>query len=151
MGVDVFFVISGFLMMQILVRTVESQGLGARQILNFYTARAIRIVPALVALVVAVLCIGWFALPMADYRMLGKHAASSLTFMSNIVYWNEANYFDASSHDKWLLHTWSLSVEWQFYLLLPLMLAAAWKWRPRRSFIVACTWAGFIASLLLAI
>lgn len=150
-GVDIFFVISGFLMMQILLRTVESDELASRQILKFYTARAIRIVPALVALVTSILCIGWFALPVADYRMLGKHAASSLAFVSNITYWTEANYFDASSHDKWLLHTWSLSVEWQFYLLLPLALAVAWKINPRRSFIEQCSWVGFIASLLLAI
>ena len=63
---------------------------------------------------------GWFLLVPSEYATLGKHVASSITFLSNIVYWSESGYFDTSSHQKWLLHTWSLSVEWQFYLLYPI-------------------------------
>jgi hypothetical protein len=71
-----------------------------------------------------------------DYQTLGKHVRDSLLFSSNIRYLKEAGYFDSASHEKWLLHTWSLSVEWQFYLLQPLLLMAAWKLRPRRSTII---------------
>ena len=57
-----------------------------------------------------------------DYQQLSKHVISSLSFLSNMTYWQEAGYFDAASHEKWLLHTWSLSAEWQFYIVYPLVL-----------------------------
>ena len=62
-----------------------------------------------------------------DYKQLASHSLATLAFLSNHKYWGEAGYFDASSHEKWLLHSWSLSVEWQFYLLLPCLFFAAWK------------------------
>nr|WP_287151037.1 acyltransferase family protein [Alteromonas sp.] len=65
---------------------------------------------------------GYFFLHPLDYKDLGKHSLASLTFISNFVYWKESNYFDTSSLEKWLLHTWSLSVEWQFYLIYPVVL-----------------------------
>jgi phosphatidylserine synthase len=65
---------------------------------------------------------GWFYLIPLDYKALGKHVASSVGFLSNIIYWRESGYFDAASHEKWLLHTWSLSVEWQFYIIYPMVL-----------------------------
>lgn len=70
----------------------------------------------------ALLVFGLFFIPPIDYLNLGKHAAASLSFVSNMVYWSESNYFNPSSNEKWLLHTWSLSVEWQFYLIYPLVL-----------------------------
>lgn len=118
-GVDVFFVISGFLMTGIIFRGMEQEKFS---IWKFYAARANRIIPALAALSAVLLVFGWFFLPPIDYRVLGKHVTSSLGFISNMVYWREAGYFDTLSHEKWLLHTWSLSVEWQFYILYPLLL-----------------------------
>ncbi|WP_295894147.1 acyltransferase family protein [uncultured Vibrio sp.] len=118
-GVDVFFVISGFLMTSIIFRGLEEHNFN---LLKFYLARARRIVPALAALCLALLIFGWFYLTPIDYQLLTKHILSSMSFLSNIIYWSEAGYFDVASHDKWLLHTWSLSAEWQFYILYPVIL-----------------------------
>src|SRR5690606_42147487 len=62
-----------------------------------------------------------------EYKLLGKHARESLVFSSNIEYFGEAGYFDVASQQKWLLHTWSLSVEWQFYLVFPLLLMLLYR------------------------
>lgn len=120
-GVDVFFVISGFLMTQIVVTGLSQ---GRFSLLEFYAARFRRIFPALLALCLTLLVFGWFWLAPADYAALGKHAAGSTGFYSNFLYRAESGYFDSPSKFKWLLHTWSLSVEWQFYLLYPLVLMA---------------------------
>lgn len=118
-GVDVFFVISGFLMTMIIMKGIQKEEFS---VVRFYHARVRRIIPALAFLCFSLLVLGWFLLSPIDYLILGKHAAASLTFTSNIVYWTESNYFNASSIEKWLLHTWSLSVEWQFYLIYPVIL-----------------------------
>jgi peptidoglycan/LPS O-acetylase OafA/YrhL len=119
-GVDVFFVISGFLMTGIIFKGLEKEEFS---VLRFYIARANRIIPALAVLCIVLMIFGWFFLIPKDYEQLGKHVASSLTFASNITYWKEVGYFDTLSLEKWLLHTWSLSVEWQFYIIYPLILA----------------------------
>jgi len=129
-GVDIFFVISGFLMTGIVVKGLEQ---GQFSIPGFYMARARRIVPALLALCSVLLILAWFFLLPPDYKTLSDHAISSLGFFSNIKFWDEAGYFDVASHEKWLLHTWSLSVEWQFYLLLPIVLWAVWRLKPGRT------------------
>jgi peptidoglycan/LPS O-acetylase OafA/YrhL len=123
-GVDVFFVISGFLMTGIIFRGIEQENFS---ILKFYVARANRIIPALAVLCLVLLIFGWFYLTPLDYKALGRHAASSMGFLSNVMYWRESGYFDAASHGKWLLHTWSLSAEWQFYIIYPLLLVAMRK------------------------
>jgi peptidoglycan/LPS O-acetylase OafA/YrhL len=120
-GVDVFFVISGFLMTAIIVRGIEQEKFS---ILDFYLARARRIIPALTVVCVALLALGWFWLSPSDYTMLSKHSGSAIGFYSNFIFMDEEGYFDAPSQSKWLLHTWSLSLEWQFYLLYPLLLIA---------------------------
>jgi peptidoglycan/LPS O-acetylase OafA/YrhL len=117
-GVDVFFVISGFLMTSIIMTGLEKEKFS---IIGFYKARVIRIIPALAFLCFVLLVFGWFFLNPLDYKELGKDVAASVSFTSNIVYWTEANYFSPSSTENWLLHTWSLSVEWQFYLLYPVV------------------------------
>ena len=128
-GVDVFFVISGFLMTGIIVSALER---GSFSLWSFYLARARRIMPALIVLCAAVLLLGWFILMPKEYQPLGRHARESLLFVSNLTYLAEAGYFDTASHEKWLLHTWSLSVEWQFYLLQPLLLMGIWRFFPSR-------------------
>ncbi|HHJ4328207.1 TPA: acyltransferase family protein, partial [Klebsiella pneumoniae] len=118
-GVDVFFVISGFLMAGIVVGGLQRQRFS---LVDFYLARARRILPALLVLVATVLLVGWWLLTPSDYQVLGRHARESVLFTSNMQYLSESGYFDAISHEKWLLHTWSLAVEWQFYVLYPLVL-----------------------------
>jgi peptidoglycan/LPS O-acetylase OafA/YrhL len=147
-GVDVFFVISGFLMTGIIFRGMEQDNFS---VLNFYVARANRIIPALALLCLALLFFGWFYLTPLEYKALGKHAASSVGFLSNFVYWKEAGYFDAASHEKWLLHTWSLSVEWQFYIIYPLVLIALRKFLPIKTLkllLIVGTVLGFIFSAI---
>ncbi len=143
-GVDVFFVISGFLMTGIIFRGIEQ---GNLSILKFYVARANRIIPALALLCFVLLIFGWFYLTPLEYKTLNKHAASSVGFLSNFVYWTEVGYFDAASHEKWLLHTWSLSVEWQFYIIYPLVLVAMSKFmsiNTMKLVLVVGTVVGFI-------
>ncbi len=119
-GVDVFFVISGFLMTSIIARGLER---GHFSIVDFYLARARRILPALAIVCTSLLLLGWFWLSPSDYAVLGKHTGSAIGFFSNFTFMDEEGYFDAPSKAKWLLHTWSLSVEWQFYVLYPVLLA----------------------------
>jgi peptidoglycan/LPS O-acetylase OafA/YrhL len=129
-GVDVFFVISGFLMTGIIFRGIEQESFS---VLKFYVARANRIIPALAVLCLVMLVFGWFYLAPLDFKALGKHVSNSMFFLSNITYSRESGYFDASSHEKWLLHTWSLSVEWQFYIIYPLVLVALRKFMPLKA------------------
>lgn len=118
-GVDVFFVISGFLMTGIIFNGLEKNDFN---LFKFYAARAKRIIPPLAVLCIFWLVCGWFYLSSQEFQLLGKHAASSMGFISNFIYLKESGYFDAASNEKWLLHTWSLSVEWQFYIIYPLVL-----------------------------
>lgn len=118
-GVDIFFVISGYLMSAIILTQLQQQRF---KLFNFYIARANRIIPALGFLCLSLLIFAWFYLPPLDYAQLSKHVATSISFLSNFMYFSEAGYFDSASQEKWLLHTWSLSVEWQFYLIYPLLL-----------------------------
>lgn len=137
-GVDVFFVISGFLMAGIVIGGFERHSFA---LFDFYMARARRIVPALLVVVVTVLLVGAFILMPYDYQDVGRHARESVFFTSNLRYLSESGYFDTASHQKWLLHTWSLSVEWQFYLGYPLVLLL-WQrfWPGRRSLLLLhCT------------
>lgn len=148
-GVDVFFVISGFLMTGIIFRGIEQDRFS---ILDFYVARANRIIPALAALCVVTLVFGWFFVTPLDYKALGKHVESSMGFYSNFIYWSESGYFDAASHEKWLLHTWSLSAEWQFYILYPLVLVAmrmVMSVSLMKAMILLGTIAGFLFCVLL--
>lgn len=147
-GVDVFFVISGYLMCGIISSGLDR---GDFSIWRFYLARARRIFPALIALCLAVLAVGWFLLMPEEYKDLGKHARESLTFSSNLRYFEEAGYFDVASREKWLLHTWSLSVEWQFYLLLPLLMLALSRFLPGRRALVWVLALLFVGSLALCL
>lgn len=149
-GVDVFYVISGYLMTRIIMEGVERDG-PRFSIARFYFARARRIIPALLALVFILCVAGWFLLASSDYRILGGHAVHAALFDSNIRFWSEAGYFDTASSEKWLLHTWSLSVEWQFYLALPLFIALGWRLWPKQRAIVAMYVIGFALSLTVSV
>ena len=145
-GVDVFFVISGYLMTSIIINKLDKDRFS---LMEFYFARINRIIPALAVLCASLLLIGFVALSPVEYAKLGKQAASSVVFISNLVYYSESGYFAESSLENWLLHTWSLSVEWQFYLLYPIVLLALNKVLSRdklKVFIVVST----LLSLLLS-
>jgi peptidoglycan/LPS O-acetylase OafA/YrhL len=147
-GVDIFFVISGFLMTGIIFNGFELRNFS---IFKFYRSRVYRIAPALIFLCLSLLFLGWFILIPSDYKVLGKHVTSSLLFFSNVIYLRESGYFDAGSYDKWLLHTWSLSVEWQFYLIYPLIMVALKRFysiKIMKAIILACAIIGFIVSVI---
>lgn len=118
-GVDVFFVISGYLMTSIILRGLNNNSFS---LLQFYKARAERIIPALLIICLILACIGYVFFEPMTYKLVGKHTTSSLLFISDITFYNEAGYFDVDSQYKFLLHTWSLSVEWQFYIIYPISL-----------------------------
>ncbi|MBT0886293.1 MULTISPECIES: acyltransferase family protein [Acinetobacter] len=124
-GVDVFFVISGFLMTSIIFSGVEKNTFN---LFKFYNARANRIVPVLAAMSAVLLVFGWFYLLPTDYRDLGRQVEKSSLFISNLLFAKGGGYFDTAEHTKWLLHTWSLSVEWQFYIFFPIVIIALKKY-----------------------
>lgn len=147
-GVDVFFVISGYLITSILLRDLA---LGRYTLADFYVRRVRRIFPALALVLAVVLLAGWFTLLPEEYAQLGKHAAGGAAFAANLVFWAEEGYFDVAGELKPLLHLWSLGVEEQFYLIWPLLLAFAWK----RGWVLAATLAvataSFAANLALTV
>lgn len=126
-GVDIFFVISGLLMTQIIDRGIER---GDFSILRFYAARARRIIPALSVLCMALVVAGCALIDPLALGKLARNALASMLFISNMLYAGEAGYFAADAENNWLLHTWTLSAEWQFYMLYPvtLVIAARWRW-----------------------
>ena len=118
-GVDVFFVISGYLITGIILDDLERGRFTYR---NFYWRRIRRIFPALILVLAACLALGWLVLLPDEYAQLGKHVAAGAGFVSNIALWREAGYFDSAAELKPLLHLWSLGVEEQYYLAWPLLL-----------------------------
>lgn len=123
-GVDIFFVISGFLISTIIFENLEKNTFSFRV---FYARRINRIFPALLVLIVFCLVIGWFILLPGEYQQLGKHIAGGAGFISNFLFWNEAGYFDNTAETKPLLHLWSLGIEEQFYIVWPFLLWFSWK------------------------
>lgn len=123
-GVDVFFVISGFLISTIIFENLEK---GTFSFGEFYARRITRIFPALLLVLTASYLLGWFCLLSDEYKQLGRHIAGGAGFISNFVLWQEVGYFDNASEKKPLLHLWSLGIEEQFYIIYPFMLWLAWK------------------------
>lgn len=119
LGVDVFFVISGFLITGIIEREFSS---GSFSLVGFYERRVRRILPALGVVVVAVTPAAWTILTPAQLKQFGQSVASVAVFSSNLLFWQQSGYFDVAAELKPLLHTWSLAVEEQFYLFFPLLL-----------------------------
>lgn len=118
-GVDVFFVISGFLISSILISNLER---GNFSLAEFYARRIRRIFPALLCVLIASLLFGWVALLAGEFRQLGEHIAAGAAFVSNLVLWRESGYFDIDAEAKPLLHLWSLGIEEQYYIVWPLVL-----------------------------
>lgn len=127
-GVDVFFVISGFLITSILLSDLDKD---RYSLLTFYERRARRILPALLLVILCTIPAAWAILLPSDLLDFGRSIIATMTFSSNILFWRESGYFDAGTEFKPLLHTWSLAVEEQFYILFPLLLALLFR-RSRR-------------------
>ncbi|MBV6290410.1 acyltransferase family protein [Pseudomonas aegrilactucae] len=125
-GVDIFFVISGYLISTIIFESLDR---GAFSFTEFYARRIKRIFPALLLVLVACYGLGWLTLLDDELRQLGKHIAGGAGFVSNLMLWNEVGYFDNSVETKPLLHLWSLGVEEQFYIVWPVLLWMAWRFR----------------------
>jgi peptidoglycan/LPS O-acetylase OafA/YrhL len=144
-GVDVFFVISGYLITSIILSNLTR---GTFTFANFYSRRVRRIFPSLGVVLLACLVVGYRFLTADEYRQLGNHTLAGAGFVQNLVLWHDAGYFDNASETKPLLHLWSLAVEEQFYIFWPLLLALVVRWRIRVAwFIGAVALASFACNL----
>jgi peptidoglycan/LPS O-acetylase OafA/YrhL len=130
LGVDIFFVLSGFLITSIIWREIQE---GRFSIARFYDRRVRRIMPALMILLIVVTPLAAAMLLPADLIGYGKSLLATVCFAANFYFWRDTNYFARASEDKPLLHIWSLGVEEQFYILFPLILALLWRRWPRRA------------------
>ena len=126
-GVDIFFVISGYLISGILYKGHLE---GNFSFADFYGRRVRRLFPALITMLVITLAYGWMILLPDEFAQLGKHVAAGALFVQNFAFWQESGYFDTAASLKPLLHLWSLAVEEQFYIIFPLLLILLWK-KPR--------------------
>lgn len=123
-GVDIFFVISGYLITKNIVGDLSKDKF---EFIDFYSRRARRILPALILVLLFSGLIGWFYLLGPEFKQLGKHIAGGAIFIENILYFNEVGYFDADAYTKPLLNLWSLGIEEQFYIFWPLFLWICWR------------------------
>jgi len=147
-GVDVFFVISGFLITAIVARGLADGGFSYRE---FYARRLRRLCPALIPVLLATAALGWLLLTLEEKAALGRHVAGGAVFLSNVLLWRESGPFDAADEAKPLLHLWSLGVEAQFYLLWPTALALIWRaGRHRLALIAALAAASCFANIVFA-
>jgi peptidoglycan/LPS O-acetylase OafA/YrhL len=133
-GVDIFFVISGFLISGIILKDLQRVNFSFA---DFYARRVGRIFPALLLVLTVCLAFGWFVLLPDEYGQLAKHTVAGAAFMSNLLLWHQSGYFDAAARSKPLLHLWSLGIEEQFYILWPLLLALFWK-RTKKILPIIC-------------
>lgn len=145
-GVDVFFVISGFLITSMIAAEARSETFS---IVRFYERRIRRIFPAYFVMTASVMALAWFVVTPFDFARLGQSVVAASCFGSNVLFWLQDGYFDAPAHMKPMLHTWSLSVEEQFYVAFPLFLIALFRWQRSRlrSWIFVCL-AGSLAGCI---
>ena len=144
-GVDIFLVISGYLITNIIISEIS---LGKFSILNFYERRARRILPILFFVMFACLPFAWLWLAPSDLQDFGQSLVAISTFSSNFLFWRESGYFDTAAELKPLLHTWSLALEEQYYIIFPIFLLIIW--RLKIKFILFVFSLIFLASLFLA-
>ena len=123
-GVDIFFVISGYLITSLIVKDLQE---GTFTFTAFLERRIRRIVPAMSVVVIAVLVAGWFLIMPEDYVSLGMSAMALAAVVANIYFWRNTSGYFANTEEMPLLHTWSLAVEEQFYLIMPLFLVIAFR------------------------
>lgn len=146
-GVDVFFVISGYLITSIIL---SEQQAGTFTLIRFYERRARRILPALFVVMLACIPFAWLWMFPSDWEHFAKSLVAVSLFVSNISFWSESGYFDQAAQLKPLLHTWSLAVEEQYYVLFPLFLLLARRWGARRmvaSLVILATLSFTVAQL----
>lgn len=124
-GVDIFFVISGYLITSIILAELQ---LGQFTLRGFYERRARRILPALFTVMLVSLPFAWVLMTPQDLRQFAQSLTGVAVFSSNFYFWQKSGYFDTDAEFKPLLHTWSLSVEEQFYIVFPLILILLWRW-----------------------
>lgn len=144
-GVDVFFVISGFLITSIIINELE---LGAFSLLGFYERRARRILPALFFVMLCCIPLAWVWMLPDQFKDFSESLIAVSLFASNILFWQESGYFAATSELKPLLHTWSLAVEEQYYTLFPIFLIVLWRFGRNSVFFFVV--AVFVISLVLS-
>jgi len=125
-GVDIFFVISGYLITLLIYNDLSKDSFS---IIHFYERRARRLLPALFLVLIICLPIAWFWMLPSDLKYFGQSLFSASVFSSNIFFWLKTGYFDADAELNPLLHTWSLAVEEQFYIIFPLLLITLWKFK----------------------
>ena len=130
-GVDVFFVISGYLITTILIEDIENKRFS---IVNFYERRARRILPALFFVMFVCIPFAWMWMLPSQMKDFSQSLVAVSLFASNILFWRESGYFAAAAEEKPLLHTWSLAVEEQYYVLFPIFLILAWRFGKNRVF-----------------
>jgi len=130
-GVDIFFVISGYLIATIILANMEK---GTFSLVEFYERRARRILPALFFVMLVSLFFAWLWLTPRDLKDFSQSLVAVSTFSSNFLFWSESGYWDVASELKPLLHTWSLGVEEQYYIIFPLFLMLMWRYRMRWIF-----------------
>ena len=133
-GVDVFFVISGFLISGIIFKEIDTSSFSFA---SFYARRVKRIFPALITMLASSYAFGWFFLFNDDFRRLGSHIFRASLFLPNFILWREAGYFDNAAETKPLLHLWSLGIEEQFYIIWPVILWAFWRFKAIRLPLIA--------------
>lgn len=123
LGVDIFFVISGYLITSIILSGLRTESFS---FLRFYERRVRRIFPALIAMILVTVPLSWILLTPADFKDFSQSIGFALASISNLLFWIESDYFDTVSELKPLIHTWSLGIEEQFYLVFPVILMAIW-------------------------
>ncbi len=123
-GVDIFFVISGYLISSLLLERLEKNKFSFT---DFYIKRINRLFPALIAVLIFSLVFGWFVLFPYEYKQLAGEVVSGVGFVANFFHWHTSGYFDTAAESKPLLHLWSLGIEEQFYIIWPVILWAAWR------------------------
>ena len=146
-GVDIFFVISGYLITHIITEDLQKEHFS---ILEFYERRARRILPALFLVVGICIPFGWIWMLPLQFKDFSQSIVATVLFSSNFHFWLEENYFDTGAGEKPLLHTWSLAVEEQYYVLFPFVLALLWRFKRQQitwlifgaaiASLVACEW-----------
>src|SRR5262249_30253879 len=143
-GVDIFFVISGFLIASLILTGLKG---GSFSFAEFYARRIRRLFPALLGVLLATWVLGWFIFPPTEYAELGRHTLAGAGFAANILNYAEVGYFDLPASAKPLLHLWSLGVEEQFYIVFPALLLLLWRYKTLTSCLALIGFASFALNI----